>query len=85
MKGSRFVRVDGGRWGAVVPVPDATMVGDDRGRLMVMVARCMLSHGMSRNRALCVVHAVGRECCDPMAEWREVEAAVGEVYGKGGE
>lgn len=85
MAGGRLVRVDGGGWGAVVPVPDATMVGDDRGRLLLTVARRMLGHGLSRSRALCVVHAVGRECCDPMAEWREVVAAVSEAYGEGGE
>lgn len=85
MVGTRFVRVEGHRWGAVVPVPDAMMVGDDRTGLLLMVARWMLRHGMSRNRALCVVHAVGRECCEPMAEWAEVVSAVNEVYGEGGE
>lgn len=85
MVGSKFVRVEGSRWGAVVPVPDAMMVGDDRTGLLLTVARWMLRHGMSRNRALCVVHSVGRECCEPMAEWSEVVSAVDEVYGKGGE
>lgn len=85
MVGSRFVRVECGRWGAVVPVPDAMMVGDDRPKLLLTVARWMLRHGMSRNRALCVVHVVGRECCEPMAEWAEVVSAVSEAYGKEGE